>query len=235
MSPGQPFHTLRHPLYVGGAAAAVAISTFSYFQWDRASAEFFFHLTDPRVEPWAERISLLGTIIRPELAFLIWLAFRRRNPRWATAALFFVAAIVGAGLVNTPLKFILGRSRPELFFADGIFGFYGFELDAEYWSMPSGHTATTMAAMMTITLLFPRFGGFLLIQAGLVALSRVALMEHFISDVLIGGVVGAGVALAIFDLHFRKALESVDWWRSGRRGISRVDAGRDPVPGETPV
>ncbi len=234
MSPGPRFHTLRHPLYLAGAAAAVAISVISYFQWDRAAAEFFFHLTDPRIEPWAERISLLGTIVRPELAFLIWLVFRRRNPRWATAALFFVAAIIGAGLVNTPLKFILGRSRPELFFADGIFGFHGFEPDAEYWSMPSGHTATTMAAMMTITLLFPRIGWVLLIQAGLVALSRVALMDHFISDVLIGGVVGAGVALAIYDLYFRKALERVNWWRSGRRGNLSAEAGQDRVPEDSP-
>jgi membrane-associated phospholipid phosphatase len=53
-------------------------------------------------------------------------------------------------------------------------------------------------------------------------------MEHFISDVLMGGVVGAGVALGIYDGYFRMALERVNWWSGGRRGLfnpAREDGG----------
>lgn len=231
----QYFVTLRNPLFIVGAIAATAVSFIAYFQWDEPVARFFYRQTDPSIPEWADLISNLGTIIRPEIAFLIWLVFRKRNPRWATAALFFVVAIAAAGLVNTSLKFVLGRCRPEMLFEEGAYGFRWFEIEVKYWSMPSGHTAASMAAMVALTLLFPRIGPLFLIQGALVGLSRVALMEHFVGDVVMGGVVGGGVALALFDGYFRQRLVLVNWWKSGRHGIfDDRDSGERTCPAPAP-
>lgn len=213
----RPFVTLRNPLFLSGAVLATLISVIAYHFWDEPVARFFYRHTDPRIPEWASLFSNLGTVIRPEIAFLIWLIFRKRNPRWANAALFFFVAVLAAGAVNVTFKMILGRCRPELLFESGLYGFQWFEIEAQYWSMPSGHTAASMAAMVALTLLFPRAGPFFILHGILVGLSRVALREHYVADVIMGGVVGGGVALAVFDGVFQQRLVLAGWWRGGRR------------------
>lgn len=228
-----PFATLRNPLLIAGAIAATVISVLAWFLWDLQVARYFFRLQHPGVPEWAGYFSDLGTVIRPEIALLVWFGLRKRKPRWATAALFFLVAVAAAGLFNVSLKILLGRCRPEMLFESGMSGFYWLELEAKYWSMPSGHTAASMAAMVTLTLLFPRVGPLFLLHATLVGVSRVVLMEHYVSDVIMGGVVGGGVALAVFDGYFRQRLILVNWWKGGRRGIfEQPDFTPPKTPGE---
>jgi membrane-associated phospholipid phosphatase len=63
------------------------------------------------------------------------------------------------------------------------YGFYGFETDAHFWSLPSGHTTTIMGVVLGFGILFPRYFYPLLVLGFSVALSRVLLTHHYLSDV----------------------------------------------------
>lgn len=208
----RPGH-FRHPLFLISCAVGLALVVVSYAAWDRRVAWFFFHQTDPRIEEIAGWISELGTVVRPEIAFAIWLMARKRWPRVAQAALFFLAAILASGAMNVILKAGFGRSRPEMLFEANVWGFHWLETEAKFWAFPSGHTASAMAAMSALALLFPRASPLFMAQAVLVGGSRVALMEHYVSDVIAGGIVGAAAAVLVYEAYFGEALRRVGWVR----------------------
>jgi len=61
-------------------------------------------------------------------------------------------------------------------------------------AMPSGHAAGAFAAAVAVGLVHPRLRWPLLALAGLVALSRVWLGVHYLTDVIVGAALGAAVA-----------------------------------------
>ena len=65
-------------------------------------------------------------------------------------------------------------------------------------SMPSGHAAGAFAAAVAVGLVHPRLRWPLLLLAGLIALSRVLLGVHYLSDVIAGAALGCVVAYAAF-------------------------------------
>jgi undecaprenyl-diphosphatase len=115
----------------------------------------------------------------------------RRLPRAGLAA---GAAVATAGLVVTILKEWFDRARPPV--ADPTLHAIGLVPSSA--SLPSGHAATAFAAAVAVGLIHPRLRRPLLAMAALVALSRVYLGVHYLSDVLAGSALGvaAGVAAA---------------------------------------
>jgi undecaprenyl-diphosphatase len=100
------------------------------------------------------------------------------------------AAIVGIGLFVS-LKKISGRKRP-------------CEIEPHVWanllppdrfSFPSGHTITAFAVAITIGMFYPVLIAPLLLCALVIATSRILLGMHFLSDVLVGALLGTGLAL----------------------------------------
>ena len=81
------------------------------------------------------------------------------------------------------LKVCLGRARPELWFSEHRYGFYGLQFHADYWSFPSGHATTIMALVCGLALLFPRYLVLYACVGFMVVLSRVLLLQHYLSDV----------------------------------------------------
>ncbi len=88
-----------------------------------------------------------------------------------------------AGLLTTALKFLTRRGRPR-----EMTGFYSTKYDR--YSFPSGH-ATRVACLATVfSRQFPCWAIVFYASALFVALCRVALGIHYISDVLVGLAVG---------------------------------------------
>jgi len=153
-------------------------------------------------------------------AALLW---SRRRPGWAAAAL-LIALVFGTDWINHNLfKEWARRPRP----CQVLVGLYTPDGCGPAWSMPSGHAATHFAGAAVIMALEPWYAFVVVPIAVLVALSRVFLGVHYLSDV----VVGAGVGLLLgapLPLLARRWLRD----RHERAGRQRLRAGGE-VPGRT--
>jgi undecaprenyl-diphosphatase len=103
------------------------------------------------------------------------------------------AAIAGIGLF-VAMKKISGRKRP-------------CEIEPHVWanllppdrfSFPSGHTISAFAVAVALGVFYPAFFAPLIVCALAVAVSRILLGMHFLSDVLVGALLGIGLALASY-------------------------------------
>jgi undecaprenyl-diphosphatase len=119
-----------------------------------------------------------------------WLA---AGPEGKMFAVRLALAIAGLAVLVLLVKRVIRRRRPE-----GEWGAIYRKTDPH--SFPSGHAARmAMLAVLAATLGPAWFGWLLLVWAPLVALARVAMGVHYLSDVAGGIVMGlaAGLALAM--------------------------------------
>jgi undecaprenyl-diphosphatase len=116
-----------------------------------------------------------------------------------TRAAVIFAVVAAAGLVNDALKILFGRARPYLWLAGDHSGFTFLRYGAKFASFPSGHTATSVAAAVVLTALFPKGRWFFLAFALVIGLSRIVLDAHYVSDVVAGAAVGGAIALKMLD------------------------------------
>jgi membrane-associated phospholipid phosphatase len=125
----------------------------------------------------------------------------------ARAGLAF-ACVAASGIINDILKVAFGRARPDYWLAGDASGFEPFRFGFRFASFPSGHTATSVAAAVAFSALFPRgrlaFASF----AILIATSRVALDAHYVSDVIGGATVGWLTARWVLQRRHRIGLPS---------------------------
>ncbi|MBK2109914.1 phosphatase PAP2 family protein [Francisella tularensis] len=95
-------------------------------------------------------------------------------------------------IITTIVKVILARYRPEMLLFDNHYGFHFFSFKKAYNSMPSGHTALTFAGLLAIANFFEKkyITLIAIIISGLVAVSRIIILDHFISDVIVAAYIG---------------------------------------------
>lgn len=121
------------------------------------------------------------------MGLVFWLG--DQNWRWRVSTSFL--AILVTALVVMVLKFSIRRRRPE-----GEWGAIYRNTDPH--SFPSGHAARALLLGVLFIFLGPGWlAAALLVWAPLVALARVAMGVHYLSDVLAGGLLGVLIALGI--------------------------------------
>jgi membrane-associated phospholipid phosphatase len=133
-----------------------------------------------------------GWYLVPSLLVFLVARFILRWPAVAARGLFVFLGVALAGLAADVLKIVVGRSRPRVLFTEGAYDLRPLQLHADYQSFPSGHAACVVAAALTLAVIAPRYRLQFLIVALVVALTRVVIVAHFLSDVV------AGAALAWF-------------------------------------
>lgn len=106
-----------------------------------------------------------------------------RRPRWRRAT----ATVAGAYLLNTALKLVFRRGRPEV---DGLPPLTGTPTDL---SFPSAHATSSFAGAAVFAPLVPGGGAPLLVLASALAASRSYLGVHWPSDVVAGAALGTVV------------------------------------------
>ena len=100
------------------------------------------------------------------------------------------------------VKFLVKRKRPE-----GEWG--GIYRNTDPHSFPSGHAARAfLIATLGTVLAPPWLAAVLWVWAPLVALARVAMGVHYLSDIIAGAVLG--VIVAVLGLQFYQFL--IDWF-----------------------
>jgi undecaprenyl-diphosphatase len=103
------------------------------------------------------------------------------------------AALVGVGIFAS-VKKISGRKRP----CEIEPHCWATLLPPDQFSFPSGHTITAFAVALGISAFYPILSPLLIFCAISIAASRILLGMHFLSDVLVGAVIGTGLAIASF-------------------------------------
>ena len=119
---------------------------------------------------------------------------------------FLFAAIAVPSLFATIIKRLIGRARPHVGTEADPFLYGQLVWRADYASMPSGHATTAFAAAIAVGLLWPRLRPLMLIYAVIIAVSRVVLDAHYLSDVIAGAFVGSIGALIVRDWFARRHL-----------------------------
>ena len=107
--------------------------------------------------------------------------------KWRKAGVaMLIALAVGFIVTNLTLKPLVARTRP-------------FDVNPEFtpiiplpldFSFPSGHTCSSFAAAVALTVQKRKAGIFALAVAALIAFSRMYLLVHFPTDIMAGAVVG---------------------------------------------
>lgn len=123
------------------------------------------------------------------------------------------------------LKYGFGRYRLEAFFTDGLYGFVPFNAFADInFSFPSGHSQSIFTFITSLLLFFPPqkhkklfyyvcFG-----VAGSVAISRVIIGEHFLTDIIIGALFGIYISYFWFlKLYKKKGLKKSLLLKNGKK------------------
>ncbi|MGD9501875.1 MAG: phosphatase PAP2 family protein [Methyloceanibacter sp.] len=167
------------------------------FMLERAKAlpegvrAFFRSITDIGKSNWM--------LIPTGAAIALALVLRQRYGGWRNAAAygliastvgFVFVSIGGAGLIANLAKNILGRARPKLFDTAGPLDFNFFAFDPDYAALPSGHATNIFAFATVIGMLWPRGRVMLYTLAAWIAASRVLIGQHYVTDVVLGAILG---------------------------------------------
>jgi membrane-associated phospholipid phosphatase len=129
--------------------------------------------------------------------FVGWRFFVKR-PAYAAKAWYVFVSLVATGIVGFVVKMALGRPRPRLLYREEVSAFQFFEVDSDFLSMPSGHATTALTVGVALALLFPKYRGWFLLLASVMACGRVLALSHYVSDALVGALLGAWGAYLVF-------------------------------------
>jgi membrane-associated phospholipid phosphatase len=132
---------------------------------------------------------------RSALWFAIAGVLARTSPRGRAAArLGVVSLLTASGLANGVLKRLVGGARPVPSGPSTVRALRTMPRSAAF---PSGHSAAAAAFAVGVALERPRAGLPVLPLAALVAYSRLHVGAHWLSDVVGGAALGAGVPFVV--------------------------------------
>lgn len=102
----------------------------------------------------------------------------------------FLSVLIFSGLILQVLKHLVGRVRP--YASEGLFAqqFDPLTLDYRHHSMPSGHTQVVFAVATYMSIIWPKGKYIWFAFAVLLAVSRIITLNHWLSDTIMGALVG---------------------------------------------
>jgi len=182
----------------------------SFFQVDK----FLLSLTNKNV-PILDSLMIVSSLYGREIFwfFMIVMLSLLGGIDGRKTALLLVLSILIISFLNTMLKDLIQRPRPEVS-ADRIL----VPQDKEF-SFPSGHASIVAGCAVTTAILFSNSERrkiivcFVMLEAALVCLSRVYVGVHYPSDILGGILLGAGISLGLIAIRGR-IYQTIDFMRN---------------------
>ena len=165
-------------------------------------------LVESQILQWTTELGEAGWWLIPAGVVFAVAAIRRQHnlARWAFAV---IAAVGGSGIIVNLLKMAIGKTRPKLLFEEGRLEFVPFTYGHAFNGFPSGHATTCAAVATVLALAFPRGRVAFLAAAFALALTRVAIHAHYLSDVCAGFALGIACGLLTFGVWRAKWPASV--------------------------
>lgn len=117
---------------------------------------------------------------------------------------FITSSIITAGITCEILKILLGRARPEMWLYHHLSGFYPLSLAHNFHSTPSGHATIAFVLATCISILRPSWQIIGWTLASIMAISRILLNAHYLSDVILGAYLGWVVTYLIANYQYSR-------------------------------
>jgi membrane-associated phospholipid phosphatase len=114
----------------------------------------------------------------------------------ANRVLWIFGTIVTAHGFCSILKFLFGRSRPELFFTKGVYDFDFLKVDYVFHSFPSSHAAICAGIATVAGAVHPERRLIMLTAGFALAFTPVVTGTHYLSDAVLGFGIGSASAWA---------------------------------------
>ncbi|MEM7174942.1 MAG: phosphatase PAP2 family protein [Chlamydiota bacterium] len=181
----------------------LCLACLSFLFLDRPLATFLHPLFPFYARPvriCSHLISPLYPLLFGFVFLILWLArvkSIRMRPFFEVTAVQFIAG----GIVRL-LKVIVARARPDVLWLPEL---KKSPLNHHFHSFPSGHTMAAFALAATLALFYPRCSLLFFGAAFCLSLSRVLLLDHYLSDLL--GTAALAIIIARF-VHER--LQEID-------------------------
>jgi membrane-associated phospholipid phosphatase len=106
---------------------------------------------------------------------------------------FAFSAVALSGIAAIILKILIGRARPRILLSEDWYGLDPLGLGSSFQSFPSGHATTAFTVAFVVAFLWPRLLYPAMAMGVTIALCRVAVNAHYLSDVIAGGILAAVV------------------------------------------
>ena len=180
----------------------VIFATFSYLFIDKNLALF---LKDNSLKDFFSKVTVFGKseyYLIP--SFLVFLIAKKFNEKLSKKALYIFTTVALSGILVILIKTITARYRPPALLKDNLYGFNWFDVGYIVNSFPSGHATTAFSAFVGFSLLWPRYAAVFITFALLIALSRVILDVHYLSDILIGSLLGSICSIYLYKKFFER-------------------------------
>src|SRR5262249_13033156 len=113
-----------------------------------------------------------------------------------------VLTFSGAGITEFAVKHLVSRARPDAGLASMAVLGPGFTPDVD--SFPSGHATSVFAVATIFASAYPRVAGPAYALAAAIALGRVYLQRHYLSDIAAGAMIG--ILFAAYLWRYRHAV-----------------------------
>jgi undecaprenyl-diphosphatase len=170
------------------------IALVAAFFLDHATAAWISAHSSPELKRIMQTVSKVGDWPAHFIAGLIGIAiaFVARSKTWMRIFLAMLIAMALAGLTGRTVKFATGRARPSV---KTEAHWNGPRLSSKYHAFPSGHVAASTAFFATLFLARKKIGAPFLLIPLLIALSRIVVGAHYLSDVTFAAVLGILCAL----------------------------------------
>ena len=196
--------TPRH-YWIIAAGTLVLAGILSFFLLDIPAALWFHRCNGTAFFRFFKAVSILGES-QWYLAggLLLYGALRKKKPSASATGLLLSSSVALSGISADIIKVLLGRARPKLYFSETLYGFGFLHLEHAWISFPSGHSATAFSVAWTLGLAFPRYRLLFFIWAAMIAFSRIATTQHYVSDVLAGSLLGVASTSFLYHRYFRK-------------------------------
>jgi membrane-associated phospholipid phosphatase len=124
----------------------------------------------------------------------IAVAFAAKSKAWVRIFLAMLVALAIAGITTRAIKIASGRARPSV---KTEAHWNGPQFSSKYHAFPSGHTAASTAFFVALFLARKKMGAPLLLIPILIAISRMIVGAHYLSDVTFAAILGVICALLV--------------------------------------
>ncbi len=121
-------------------------------------------------------------------------AFLLESKAWMRIFLAMLIALALAGVTTRAIKIATGRARPSV---KTEAQWNGPQFRSKFHAFPSGHTASSTAFFVALFLARKKIGAPLLLIPILIALSRMIVGAHYLSDVTFAAILGVICALLV--------------------------------------